>query len=63
MYQVSWFFNKVDNGYESVMITTHELYLFALTDAIIEWFINRKVKCVEIVDRNTDKVKLHWERN
>jgi hypothetical protein len=63
MYQVSWFFNKVDNGYESVMVSTHELYLFALTDAIIEWFINRKVKCVEIVDRNTDKVKLHWERN
>jgi hypothetical protein len=63
MYQVSWFFNKVDKGYEAVMVSTHEFYLLALTDAIIEWFINRKVNCVEIVDRNTDKVKLHWERN
>ena len=50
MYQVSWYFNKVDNGYEFVRITTHELYLFALTDAIIEWFMN-------------SKVKLRWERN
>jgi hypothetical protein len=63
MYQVSWFFNKVDNGYESVMVSTHELYLLALTDAIIEWFINRKVKCVTIEDRNTGKVKLSWKRN
>lgn len=63
MYQVSWFFNKVDEGYGSVMVSTHEFYLIALTDAIIEWLINRKVKCVEIVDRNTDEIKLSWKRN
>ena len=63
MYQVSWFFNKVNEGYESVRITTHEFYLLALVDAVIEWFMNRKVKCVEIVDRNTDKIKLFWKRN
>ena len=63
MYQVSWFFNKVDEGYEAVMVSTHEFYIFALTDAIIEWFMNRKVKCVTIEDRSTGKVKLAWKRN
>ena len=63
MYQVSWYFNKVNYGYESVMFSTHEFYIFALTDAIIEWFMNRKVKCVTIEDRNTGKVKLSWKRN
>jgi hypothetical protein len=63
MYQVSWFFNKVDEGYEAVMTSRHEFYLLALADAVIEWFMNRKVKCVEIVDRNTDEIKLSWKRN
>ena len=63
MYQVTCFFNKVDEGYEAAMSSTHEFYILALTDAIIEWFMNRKVKCVTIEDRSTSKVKLSWKRN
>jgi hypothetical protein len=64
MYQVTFFSKPTENGgYECASANMHTFYLIALTDAVIEWFMNRKVKCVEIVDRNTDKIKLSWKRN
>lgn len=64
MYNVNFYFNKTSTGsYRSCMCVTHEFYVTALTDVIIEWLFNRTVKCVEIFDNEKKKIKLHWERN
>ena len=63
MYQVTFFSKPTENGaYGCVSANTHTFYLIALTDAIKEWFMNRKVKYIEIVDRNTSEIKRFWER-
>ena len=64
MYSVYYYFDKTStNGYQRCMSTTHEFYITALTDVIIEWISNRNIKCAEIFDNETKKLNLHWKRD
>ena len=60
MYSVYYYFDKTSTGgYQHCMGTTHEFYITALTDIIIEWIFNRNIKCAEIFNNETKKLKLH----
>lgn len=65
MYSVYYYFDKTPTGgYHSCsMGASYEFYVIALTDVIIEWISNRNVKCAEIFNNETKKLKLHWKRN
>ena len=64
MYAVNYYSNKTStDGYHSCMCITHDFYITALTDVIFEWIFNRNIKCAEIFNNETNKLKLHWKRN